>query len=215
MFGDDPDLLLTGTLLLNGQPVTCPACDTGDPIELHKRGPRETWPAFLVCLYCGHGDDHPVITNGLVDAAIEACPGRTRATDRDLFAAEWRGLTLVGERDPGVIPADIVTAAKVIASTYQAEGKSRGRAWWRGSKKSAERSVSRAAGGVKSAALAAAWQAQTGGAGPAKQPSRRCRTKGCRGGWVTITSRIHGSSGKAEQVKTPCATCHRALNVSN
>lgn len=214
---DAPDLKVTGTLLADGQPVICPACKVGYSLELRKRGPRETWPAFVTCLSCGSGEDSDVITNGLVDAALEARTGRTKAEDRDTFAAEWRGHTLVGECVPQFVLDDAITLAEELGKIGRQElrehktaAKKQARGWWRGREKSAKRAVGQATGTVKSAALAAVWDVQTGGAGPAKKPARRCRTKGCRGGWVTITSRIHSGSGKAEQVKVACAACHRA-----
>ncbi|MER5917999.1 hypothetical protein ABT124_49035 [Streptomyces sp. NPDC001982] len=61
--------------------------------------------------------------------------------------------------------------------------------------------------------MSTAWTLQTGGAGapPATRPKmRRCTVKGCRRGWLTIRTRVHGSSGRAEDVKVRCAVCRRA-----
>lgn len=210
-----PDLEIRGTLLLNGTPVTCPGCDSGAALTLDRRGPRETWPAWVGCELCGHGDDHPVITNGLVEAAVAARTGRARAEDRDLFTAEWRHLTLIGECIPEFVLDDAVTLVQELGKIGRQEIGARrrtARRWWRGRKRAARQAVRGAAGQatgtVKAAALRAAWDLQTGGAGPQKTP--RCRTKGCRGGWVTIATRIHADNGRAEKVQEPCGVCHRA-----
>ncbi len=212
------DLKLRGMLLVDGEPVVCSGCGSGFSLTLDKRGPRETWPAWLSCEGCGHGDDHPVITNGLVEPAIAACPNRRNAKERELFTAEWRDHTIEGERAPEWTPADLIDAAQ----EWPKVGRRQARRRWRGARRKAagrllgverkaREQVDQMAGGAKSAALSAAWDWQTGGAGPAPKPrGRRCRTKGCRGGWITITTRIHGDSGKAEEIRVPCSTCHRA-----
>lgn len=209
------DLQIRGDLLLNGQPVTCGGCGSGAALTLDRRGPRETWPAWVNCDLCGHGDDHPVITNGLIEAAAAARTGRQKAEDRDLFTATWRHLTLAGECVPEFVLDDARALVEELGKIGQKElrtRKTKARRWWRGRKRAAGRAVRGAAGQatgtVKSAALAAAWDLQTGGAGPQKTP--RCRTKGCRGGWVTITTRIHAPGEKPEKVQTPCGVCHRA-----
>jgi hypothetical protein len=217
VFDKQPDLRLHGIALVNGEPVVCWHCDDGHALEVYKRGFRETWPAFVSCLSCKQGEDSSIITNGLLEAAVAARTGRDKATDVDTFAAEWRGITLEGELIPELIPDDIIaigremaTAGKQDLRQRKAKVKRQARGWWRGRKKAAQDQVGQVTGRAKAAALSAAWDMQTGDAGPAKQPTRRCRTKGCRGGWVTITSRVHSGSGNAEQVKVPCSTCHRA-----
>jgi hypothetical protein len=205
-----PDLRLYGPLLVDGEQVVCPACDTGSSLYLDRTGHRETWPARLGCTTCGHAEDHPVITNGLVDAALNACTGRESAEDGDAFEAEWRGITIVGERFPEFVMDDAVTVAEELAKAAQKGIKRDSRRWWRRTKRSARDRVGRGVGGVKAATLSAAWEAQTGGAGPVRQPSRRCRVRGCRSGWITVTSRVHSGTGRAEEVRVPCAACHRA-----
>lgn len=208
------DLQLHGPLLLNGRPVPCPTCGSGGSLDLDRRGPRETWPAWLSCRACGDGGDHPLITNGLVAAALTARAG-------DAFTAQWRDHVLTGERLPQFTPADLVDALGELRKAGQqsvrkaVRSKKRGaRRWWRGRKRAARkatrRAASRATGTVKAATLRTAWDLQTGGAGPQKQPRTRCRTKGCRGGWITITSRLHSASGSAEKMQVPCGVCHRA-----
>lgn len=211
------DLEIRGALLLNGEPVTCSGCGASAGISVDRRGLRETWPAWVGCGMCGHGEDHPVITNGLVDAALASRTGRHRAEDRDLFAAEWRHLSIAGECVPEFVLDDAVTLVEQLGKIGQQEVRARkrtARRWWSGRKRAACRAVrgaaGQAAGTVKSAALRAAWDLQTGGAGPQKTPRTRCRTKGCKGGWVTITTRIHAAGDKAEKVQVPCGVCHRA-----
>lgn len=214
------DLRLYGPLLVNGAAVECPTCGPGS-LYLDRNGPRETWPARIGCL-CGWAEDHAVITNGLVQAALNACTGRRKATDVDTFEAEWRGTLIRGERYPELCLDDIVAAGRVVADTARKEGKK----WWHRQKRDAQRAIrsgkqrvtgaatraaGQAAGAVTAAAMGADWQARTGGAGPVPRPRRaRCRVPGCRGGWVTITTRIHGDSGKTEERQVPCAQCHRA-----
>lgn len=207
------DLQLRGPLILNGQPVTCPNCGMGGALELDRRGPRETWPAWLGCRECGHGDDHPAITNGLVEAALTTRTGRQTAEDRDLFAAQWRDLILIGEIRPEFVLDDARALIQELGKIGQQElrgHKAKARRWWRGRKRAARRASGQAIGTVTSAALAAAWDLQTGGTTPAAKPRTRCRVKGCRGGWITITTRIHADTGKPEQVQEPCGICHRA-----
>jgi hypothetical protein len=207
------DLQLHGPLLLDGQPVTCPGCGMGAALELDRRGPRETWPAWLGCRECGHGDAHPVITNGLVEAALKTRTGRTKAEDRDLFAAQWRDLVLVGEIRPEFVLDDARALAGILAGIGHQQVREHKRAahrWWRGKKRAARGAAGQAAGAATSTALAAAWDLQTGGAGPAHQSAGRCRVKGCRGGWITITTKIHTDTGRTEKIQQPCGVCHRA-----
>ncbi|MFF4653825.1 hypothetical protein, partial [Streptomyces sp. NPDC001380] len=184
-----PDLKLVGLLLLDGEPVACPGCGGVGALTLDRCGPRETWPARLGCTTCGHTADHDTITNGLIVSALAACTGRSKASDRDLFTAEWRGLVLEGERQPELTLDDV----RVVVDQLRAEGRKRVRAgkagvrrsarsWWRGRKQAARETAGQAAGRASSTVLAAAWQARTGGAGPEPTPrrrGRRCPVKGC------------------------------------
>lgn len=209
MFGSslEPDLKLV-SLFLNEEQVICSGCESGDHLWLELGGRRETWPAWFGC-YCGHGEDHQVITNGLVEAAMLTRTGRQTATDTDTFAAEWRGITLVGECVPTFVIGDAVAVVKELTKVGKKEVRRRSRSWWRGTKQAATGQAGRAMGGAKAAALSAAWQAQTGGTSTARKP-RRCRVKGCRRGLVTITTRIHSTTGKTETTKVPCGACHRS-----
>lgn len=210
-----PDLNLRH-LALNGLPVECGACGNPAQLTLDRSGPRETWPAWIGCGGCGHGEDHQIITNGLVAAAIDARTGRQRAEDRDTFAAEWRGLVLVGECVPEWTWDDVAVvrqALRRVVRTEVADRKRTARRWWGGQKRAARTAVRRAAGqatgAVTSRALAAAWDLQTGGAdGSPKR--RRCTVNGCRSGWLTITTRVHADTGAAEEQRVPCAVCRRA-----
>jgi hypothetical protein len=206
-------LQTTGPLLLNAAPVTCSGCGMGAALDLEERGPRETWPAWVSCRECGHGEDHQTITNGLVAAAAAARTGRQTRRDLDLFDARWRDLVLVGECRPEFVLDDALALGEELGKIGRTEFRARkrqARGWWRGRKRAAGKAARQATGRAKSAALAAAWDLQTGGAGPARTPRRRCRTKGCKGGWVTIRTRIHADTGKAEKVQVPCGVCHRA-----
>ncbi|TJZ41200.1 hypothetical protein FCH28_37575 [Streptomyces piniterrae] len=221
---DNPDLKLTGLAYVDGEPVVCGNCDSGFSLQIYKRGFREVWPAWITCLSCGKGDDHQVITNGLVDAALAARTGRQKAEDRDTFTAEWRGIVMAGELVPEFVLDDAVAGAKVLRDEVSKETK----AWWQSKKKAAKAQVKAKAGAVtgaakektrdaastaKAGALTTAWTLQTGGAGPAEAPKakrRRCTVKGCRGGMVTLSTRLHSSTGKTREVKIPCGVCHRS-----
>jgi hypothetical protein len=205
-------LQTTGELLLDAAPVTCSGCGLGGALDLEERGPRETWPAWVSCRQCGHGEDHQVITNGLVAAAAAARTGRTTRYDADLFAAQWRHLELTGEVLPEFVLDDARALGEELAKIGRKEIRGRkrqARTWIRGRKRAARRGVGQLTGRATAAALAAAWDLQTGGANGAK-PRRRCRTKGCKGGWLTITTRIHSDTGKKQKVQVPCGVCHRA-----
>lgn len=205
MIGHTPDLKLQGALLLDGAPVDCTGCGSS-ALWLERCGSRETWPARMGCYSCGRSDDHPVITNGLVEAAVLARTGRSTAADRDTFAAEWRGITLVGE----VVPEFVLDDARVLVDQLRTEGRKRGRAWWKSTRKAAAGQAGRAGGSVKSRVLGAAWQVQTGGAGPVRRKARRCSVKGCKRGMVTIRTKLHSPTGKARKVEVPCGVCHRS-----
>lgn len=209
------DLRLRG-LVVDGVPVACPKCGSTVGLTVDRRGPRETWPAWLGCEHCGHGEDHPTITNGLVAAAVEACGGPA-GPEPVPFTAEWRGIAVGGEQAPEFGIADLATAAQEWAKVGRSEarkrwGKAKRRARGRllGIRRKAGDQAGQLLGGAKAAALSAAWDWQTGGAGPARPAKRRCRVKGCRGGWVTMRSRIHSTTGRAQDIKVPCAVCGRA-----
>ena len=120
-------LQTTGQLLLDDAPLTCSGCGVGGALDLEERGPRETWPAWISCRQCGHGEDHQVITNGLVAAAAAARTGRQRAEDADTFTAEWRHLTLAGECVPEFVLDDAVTLGQELAKIGRREIKARKR----------------------------------------------------------------------------------------
>ncbi|MER7050497.1 hypothetical protein ABT391_37370 [Streptomyces jumonjinensis] len=223
MFDKRPDLKLTGLAYVDGQPLVCAECEGGFSLQVYKRGFREVWPAFVSCLSCGHGDDHQVVTNGLVDAALAARTGRRTAEDRDTFTAEWRGIVMTGELVPEFVLDDAVAAAKVLHEQVSTDAK----AWWGAKKKqgkaqvkaatetatgAAKKKAGDAVSAAKATALTTAWTLQTGGAGPAAMPKprrSRCTVKGCRAGMVTISSKVHSATGKTRDVKIPCGVCHR------
>jgi hypothetical protein len=225
----DADLTLRGAPLLDGAPIECPRCTIGGQLTLDRRGPRETWPARLDCLTCGWGEDHGVITNGLITAALESSTGRHAVGDSDLFAAEWRGHTLEGERAPRLILADLTTAADALANEARKQGRTR----WNDTKRQARKRVTSATrkvtnqvtdkvtsagqdaarkvtSRVRVAVLGAAWQQQSQGATAPAPRRKRCRVKGCRAGYVTITTRLHSTTGKKQKRRIPCGVCHRA-----
>ncbi|MFD7262980.1 hypothetical protein [Streptomyces sp. NPDC059874] len=232
MFDHSPDLELHGIAYVDGAPLECGHCGNAIGLHVHKRGPREVWPAWITCGSCGRGDDSATVTNGLVDAVLAARTGRQKAEDRDLFTAEWREVVMTGELRPTLVMDDLVTVAEALRDEVE---KDVGR-WWGGKKKAAKAKVAEAKatakGAVKDAAsdaataakgaaknaknataaavLTTAWQLQTQGAGPAKMPkAKRCTVKGCRGGMVTLATRLHSPTGKSAEVKIPCGTCHR------
>ncbi|PBC77577.1 hypothetical protein BX265_2328 [Streptomyces sp. TLI_235] len=89
------ELNLTPGALSDDRPLACPACDSDLQLTLITTlPPVETWPAWLLCRGCGHGEDTQLATNGMVEAAITASrPGPA-------FAVEWRERTLAGVREP-------------------------------------------------------------------------------------------------------------------
>ncbi|MFF7139587.1 hypothetical protein ACFZBZ_45815 [Streptomyces sp. NPDC008196] len=225
------DLKLVGVALVDGQPLACTDCGNTFSLEVHKRGPFETSAAWVCCLSCGHGGEHQAVTNGLVDAVLTGWVARQKDADRDMFTAEWRGTVLTGELYPTL---DIYQARGAAKAVHQG-AKPLVKRWWRGKKRAAKKQVKApfklarrkaeqavdagreragdAVAAAKAGALTAAWQLQTGGAGPTvstRPKRRRCRVKGCRGGMVTIRTRVHSTSGKAQTVKVPCGMCHRA-----
>lgn len=207
------DLKLVGVGYVNGQPLACTECGNLFSLEVHRYLVFETAPAWICCLSCGHGGESTVVTNGLVDAALAARTGRTKATDRDTFTAEWRGTVMTGELYPQFVLDDAVTLAKVLKKQVTKDGKRWGRSVKAKAKARVSKATDNAAATAKAGALTAAWTMQTGGAGPTtstRRKGRRCIVKGCRGGTLTIRTRVHSTTGKAQKVKVPCAVCHRA-----
>lgn len=218
MMSHTADLILHGLCTVDDQPVQCSYCGSCTSLEISKRGWAEAWPACLTCLSCGKGDDHNVITNGMVDAALEAATGRQKATDTDTFRAEWRGHVFEGEQAPEFVLDDAIQGGRALTGELRrevrerkAEATDRARNWWGGTKTAARTAVGKKAGGVKATALGAAWQLQTGGAGPQQRPrSRRCPVKGCRKGTVTLITKVHSAKpGAADKQKVPCGFCQR------
>ncbi|MFE6691937.1 hypothetical protein ACFVFQ_36395 [Streptomyces sp. NPDC057743] len=229
------DLKLVGMAYVDGRELLCSECGNGFSLEIHKHGFREVWPAWICCLSCGKGEDSSVVTNGLVDAVLAGWAQRRKEEDRDVFTAEWRGIVMTGELYPTFDFHQAVGAAKAVHEYAAPEVKK----WWRGKKKAAKAQVKEKAGAVtgavkgkakdaadaasekageaistaKATALTTAWTLQTGGAGPTrsvKPKRRRCTVRGCRGGMVTISTRVHATTGKTSEVKIPCGVCHRS-----
>nr|WP_011265217.1 hypothetical protein [Streptomyces sp. F11]AAX51322.1 unknown [Streptomyces sp. F11] len=230
-----PDLKFVGMAYVDGQELVCGECGNGFSLEVHKHGFREVSPAWISCMSCGKGEDSRVVTNGLVDAVLAGWVQRRKDADRDIITAEWRGIVMTGELYPTFDFHQAVGAAKAVHEYAAPEVKR----WWRSKKKAAKAQVKEKAGAVtgaakgkaketadaarekageavstaKATALTTAWTLQTGGAGPTKsvKPKRqRCTVKGCRGGMVTISTRVHSSTGKTREVKIPCGVCHRS-----
>lgn len=208
-----PDLKLLGVAYVNGQPLACTGCEGLFSLEVHRHLVFETGPAWICCLSCGRGEESTVVTNGLVDAVLAARTGRQRAEDGDTFAAEWRGIVMTGELVPEVVLDDVVQIAKVVKGQVTKDAKRWGRAAKAKAKTKVSKTTTDAAATAKARALTAAWTLQTGGAGPTtstRRKGRRCRVKGCKGGTLTIRTRIHSTTGKTQKVKVACAVCHRA-----
>ncbi|MEU8741876.1 hypothetical protein [Streptomyces halstedii] len=231
----EPDLRLTGTAYVDDHELQCGGCGNDRSLEIHKDGFREVWPAWISCLSCGAGESSRVVTNGLVDAALDARTGRRRAEDADTFVAEWRGIVMTGEIFPEVVLDDALVMVKALGGQVRKDTKE----WTRSKKKEAKVRAKAAVGAVttpvkekagaaksaakkktgdaanaaKAGALAAAWTLRTGGAGPAttvKPKRQRCTVKGCRGGMVTLSTRVHSTTGQTRDVRIPCAACHRS-----
>lgn len=214
-----PDLKLLGIAHLDGRPLACTECGNTLSLEVHKRGLFETGPAWVACLACGHGDDSHPVTNGLVDAVLARWVQRQTDADRDVFTAAWRGTVLAGELVPTADVYQVLGAARTACEAARPHVKR----WWGGKKRAAKERVKAplhaarkqaagAAATAKVAALSAAWTVQTGGAGaaPPKKTGSRCKVKGCKKGWLTITTRVHSSTGKARDMRVRCAVCRRA-----
>ncbi|MFH9203200.1 hypothetical protein ACH4KT_38070 [Streptomyces anulatus] len=227
MFTSPPDLSLQGLAHLDGTPLLCVQCDSGYGLRIYKRGPREVFPASVSCLVCGHWEDcSRLITNGLVDVVLEVRTGRKVAADIDTFDAEWRGHVFQGELVAEFIPDDAAVMLKALGGEVRKDS----RRWWGGKKKAVKARAKETAGAVKgaakqkaggaanaakAAALTTAWTLQTGGAGPAtttKPKRKRCTVKGCRSGMVTLSTKLHSTTGKTREIKIPCAVCHRSGN---
>ncbi|MEU9072582.1 hypothetical protein AB0D60_37580 [Streptomyces sp. NPDC048306] len=233
------DLKLTGMAYVNGKELLCAGCGNGFSLEIHKHGFREVHPAWICCLSCGKGEDSGVVTNGLVDAVLASRAARIKEADRDVFRAEWRGIVMTGQMQPLLDMYELMRAAKAVKEGVDQVVAPEAKRWWRGKKKAVKAQVRQKAGAVtgavkgkakeaadaatdkagealstaKATALTTAWTVQTGGAGPTtsqKPKRRRCTVKGCRGGKVTISTRVHAATGKTSEVKIPCGVCHRS-----
>ncbi|WP_461712368.1 hypothetical protein [Streptomyces sp. DSM 41013] len=207
------DLKLLGVAEVNGRPLACAACGNTFSLEVHKRTVFETAAAWVCCLSCGHGGEDQAVTNGLVDAVLAGWATRQKdVAGRDQFTAEWRGTVLAGELVPTL---DLYQAAVAVKAVHEG-AKPHVKRWWRGKKRAAKDRAKAPLRAVKAkvtvAAVGAAWDLQTGGAGLPGKPARtpRCRVQGCRKGWVTITTRVHSTTGKKQQQRIRCAVCDRA-----
>ncbi|GGZ19689.1 hypothetical protein [Streptomyces nitrosporeus] len=220
----EPDLQLTGTAHVDGEALACGSCGNDRALEIHKDGFREVWPAWISCLSCGAGESSPVVTNGLVDAALTARTGRVRPEDSDTFTAEWRGIVMTGEIFPDFVLGDAIAVVQALhdqvakdtkawTRSKKKEAKARAKAAARTATEATRKKAGGAANTAKAAALSTAWTLQTGGAGPTtvtKPKPQRCTVKGCRGGMVTLSSKLHSPTGKTREVKIPCAVCGRS-----
>lgn len=207
------DLKLLGVATVDGDPLACAQCGNTFSLEVHKRTVFETAAAWVCCLSCGHGGEDQAVTNGLVDAVLAGWANRQKdVAGRDQFTAEWRGIVLAGELVPTL---DLYQAAAAVKAVHEG-AKPHVKRWWRGKKRTAKDRAKAPWRAVKAkvtvAAVGAAWDMQTGGAGLPGKPVRmpRCRVKGCRKGWVTITTRVHSDTGKKQQQRIRCAVCDRA-----
>jgi hypothetical protein len=234
-----PDLKLVGIARVDGAELACGECGNAFSLEIHKHGFREVSPAWISCLSCGKGEDSRIVTNGLVDEVLAGWVKRQKDADRDVFTAEWRGIVMTGELYPTLDIHQAIGAAKVVKEGVDQFVVPEAKRWWRSKKngvkadlKAKRQAVTGAAKGkvkegtdavkakageavstAKATAITTAWTLQTGGAGPTTsvQPKRRrCTVKGCRGGKVTISTRVHSSTGKTREVKIPCGVCHRS-----
>jgi hypothetical protein len=226
-----PDLKLVGVAQVNGRPLACGACDNTFSLEVHKHGLFETGQAWVCCLACGHGGEDQAVTNGLVDAVLAGWAKRQKSADRDVFTAEWRGTVMAGELYPTLDIYQAVGAAKAVyegaapevkrwVRAKKREAKNRAKAPFRLAREKAGQVAATVRGKAgdavatgKATALSRAWTLQTGGAGPptsTRPKRRRCSVKGCRGGWLTIRTRVHSTTGTAQEVKVRCAVCRRA-----
>jgi len=214
------DLKLLGVAEVDGRPLACAACGNTFSLEVHKRGPWETSPAWICCLSCGAGRESDSITTGLVDAVLAGWARRRKDVEvRDSFTAEWRGTVLSGELVPTMDAYQAVVTVKAVHEGASPHVKR----WWGAKKKAAKEKAKaplravkgkadQAGAAVTAKALSTAWQVQTGGAGapPASRPRSRCTVKGCRKGWLTIKTRVHSGTGKTKDVRVQCAVCRRA-----
>jgi hypothetical protein len=217
------DLKLLGVAQVNGRPLACTSCGNTFSLEVHKRGMFETSPAWICCLACGAGHESDTITTGLVDAVLAGWNPHQDLEDRDVVTGQWRGTVMTGELMPTLDLYQAIGAAKAAYEVAAPEVKRRWRAKkrevkaqvkapWKAAKSRAGKAVGEAVGTVKSKAISTAWTLQTGGAGaaPARRPQSRCKVKGCRSGWLTIQTRIHSSTGRAEVKRVRCVVCCRA-----
>lgn len=223
-----PDLKLVGIARVDGTELACGECGNAFSLEIHKHGLREVSPAWISCLSCGKGEDSRIVTNGLVDEVLAGWVKRQKDADRDVFTAEWRGIVMTGELYPTLDIYQAIGAAKAVKEGIDQTAAPEVKRWWRSKKKAvkaelkskrqavtgaAKDKARETAGAAKATAITAAWNLQTGGAGPTtsvKPKRQRCTVKGCRGGKVTISTRVHSSTGKTREMKIPCGVCHRS-----
>ncbi|MCX4707196.1 hypothetical protein [Streptomyces sp. NBC_01373] len=223
-----PDLKLVGIARVDNTELACSECGNAFSLEIHKHGFREVSPAWISCLSCGKGEDSRIVTNGLVDEVLAGWVKRQKDPDRDVFTAEWRGIVMTGELYPTLDIHQAIGAAKTVKEGIDTVVAPEVKRWWRSKKKTvkadlkakrqavtgaAKDKARETAGTAKATAITAAWNLQTGGAGPTvsvKPKRQRCTVKGCRGGKVTISTRVHSSTGKTREVKILCGVCHRS-----
>jgi hypothetical protein len=125
------DLKLMGVTLVDGRPLACGGCGNTFSLELHKASPFEAGRAWVSCLACGHGEDNPNVTTGLIDAVLASRLDRIKAADRDAFTAEWRGITMTGELMPLLDGYEIARTAQGVYEGVSRETKG----WWRSKKR--------------------------------------------------------------------------------
>lgn len=215
------DLKLLGVAQVNGRPLACVDCGNTFSLEVHKRSVFETAPAWVCCLSCGHGGEDQAVTTGLVDVVLANWSTRQESAERDVFTAQWRGSVMTGELLPTLDVHQLAGAAEAAyegaapevkrwARAKKREVKGRVKAPFRLARKKTAEAAGNAAAAGKAAALTTAWTLQTGGAGPTTRNKSRCKVKGCRAGWLTIKTRVHSSTGRAQEKKVRCAVCNRA-----
>ncbi|MEU9349166.1 hypothetical protein AB0D74_49015 [Streptomyces sp. NPDC048278] len=223
-----PDLKLVGIARVDDTELACGGCGNAFSLEIHKHGLREVSPAWISCLSCGKGEDSRVVTNGLVDSVLAGWVKRQADEDRDLFTAEWRGIVMTGELYPTFDFHQAVGAAKAVKEGWDEVAAPEAKRWWRSKKKAvkaelktkrdavtgaAKEKAKETAGAAKATVITAAWNIQTGGAGPTKSVKpkpKRCTVKGCRGGMVPLKTKLHSPTGKTRELKIPCGVCHRS-----
>jgi hypothetical protein len=190
-------------MTIDGHPYTCPEC-LSEAFTLDGTGFIDALPVRGNC-WQSHSWEEPLITIGALKEINAARTGRERATDIDTFEITIGGAVLAGVLVPEVTVDDVKTAGRIywrriIKPALRKQKRRAVRAVTQPVKNGARNTAAAA----KAAALEVAWTAQAGGyeADPEYTPEPVNPCAVCKGGYITLDSRIHDTT------RVRCSVCH-------